>query len=227
MLLEHDLSVSPAARAAQIWRHREQIEREAAAQFHQLARELASAGNSELAKRATRAALDEQRHARRCRALVESLVGPDVAPADVPRRLTLGPATLSSRDRMLYAAVALGCVTESLSCALLLELKEAAVHPLVQATVAEIVTDEIEHARIGWAVLAAEAALRDVAWLTQYLPVIAAAAIADDVQPMAGEVELAGLGVLPRERVQALVAETWATVISPGLARVGIRSGGG
>ena len=123
---------------------------------------------------------------------------------------------------MLYAAVAVGCVTESLSCALLLALRQAATHTLVRATIEEIVKDEIEHARIGWSVLAAEAGERDVGWLAPYVPAIMAAAVDDDVTPMTGEAELAGLGVLPRARVRALVDETWTHVIAPGLARFGI-----
>jgi hypothetical protein len=136
--------------------------------------------------------------------------------------LVLGPPALSPRDRALYAAVAIGCVTESLSCALLLELRAAASHPLVAATVEEIVRDEIEHARIGWALLAAEAERRDVSWLAEHVPAMATAAVADDVSGMAGAPALAGLGVLPRPRIRALVEETWRSVIGPGLARHGI-----
>lgn len=210
-----------AERAARVWHHRERIEREAAALFADLGRELGRAGHRDLARRAVSAGIDEQRHAMRCRELV-AVLAEGVAPADPPRSLALGPAQLSQRDRMLYTAVAVGCVTESLSCALLIELREAATHPLVQATIDEIVKDEIEHARIGWAVLAAEARDRDVAWLAPHLPAITAAAVADELDPMAGDHELAGLGVLPRARVQALVSETWATVIRPGLESHGV-----
>ena len=223
MLLEHDLPVTAHERAARVWLHRERIEREAAALFQELGRELLLTGQTELARRAFRAGSDEHRHAARCRELVAALAGS--RPFEPARHIVLGPPELCARDRALYAAVAVGCVTESLSCALLLELRETATHPLVRATIDEVLKDEIEHARIGWAILAAEASARDIAWLAPHLPAIAAAAVDEDVRPMTGDDELAGLGVLPRTRVQALVSETWATVIGPGLERYGIRVG--
>lgn len=224
MLLGLELPVSAAGRAARVWRRRERIEREAALLFDELGVALGACGHPQLAARATRAAADERRHALRCRALVEALAGPGTLDPERPRRLTLGPATLEPRDRALYAAVAIGCVTESLSCALLLELRSAATHPLVAETVDEILRDEIEHARIGWAVLAAEARARDLSWLGVHIGGMTAAAVADDVTPMAGDDELAGHGVLPRSRVRALVDETWAQVIAPGLAQHGLHA---
>jgi hypothetical protein len=212
---------TPAERAARVWRKREQIEREAASLFDHLASELGLAGYAELARRARTAAEEERRHAGQCRALIEALAGPGALPAHPPRRLSLGPIELRSRDRLLYAALALGCVTESLSCALLLELRESATHPLVAATVRDILTDEIEHARIGWALLAEEARRRDVSWVAGYIPAIAAAAVDDDVRPFVGD-DTSGLGVLSHARVRALVAETWTDVIRPGLAQYGI-----
>ncbi len=221
MLLVDDVSVSAAERAARVWRTRETIEREAALVFDAIAVELDRHAATTLATRARRAAEDERRHASRCRALVEAL---DTAagPAAAPRALVLGPLDLEPRDRALYAAVALGCVTESLSCALLLALRETATHELVVQTVDHIVRDEIEHARVGWAVLETEAARRDVSWLAAHVPAMRRAAVTEDVEPMTGDDDLSGLGVLPRARVQELVSETWATVIGPGLARHGV-----
>jgi hypothetical protein len=223
MLLEHDMSVMLHLRAARVWQHRERIEREAATLFTHLAEELDIAGYTALARRAAQAAEDERRHAGRCRALVLALGG---TPAnDEPMRLVeLGPRELPRRDRMLYAAVAIGCVTESLSCSLLLALREAATHAQVRATVDEVLADEIEHSRIGWSVLAAESARRDVRWLRNYLPAMAQAAYDEDVRPMVGDDELAGLGVLPRGQVSTIVSETWMTVIGRGLERHGILS---
>lgn len=221
MLLEHDLSVTLHERAARVWCHRERIEREAAGLFAHLAVDLEKAGYVDLARRSAGAGDDEQRHASRCRDLVEAL-GSVPLPGEPVRQVTLGPANLSPRDRMLYTAVAVGCVTESLSCALLLELRERATHPLVRSTVDEILKDEIEHARIGWSVLAAEAGARDVGWLAVHVAAMTRAAIAEDVTPMAGDDELAALGVLPRAAVDVLVRNTWASVIAPGFERYGI-----
>jgi hypothetical protein len=221
MLLEHHLSVTLHERAARVWSHRERIEREAAGLFAVLGRELREIGHAELAKRAAAAAVDEQRHAVLCQELVTTL-GAAPPPTEVARAVALGPSSLSQHERVVYAAVAVGCVTESLSCALLLALRHAATHPLVRETIDQVLKDEIEHARIGWAVLAAESARRDVRWIASYLPSIAAAAVDEDIRPMLGDDELAGLGVLPRARVHEVVSETWTSVIGPGLARHGI-----
>lgn len=221
MLLEHDVSVMLHLRAARVWRHRERVERSAAELFGVLARELDAIGYVTLGQRAAAAEADERRHAKRCRELVLALGGTPCA-EEPAQSIVLGPRELSRRDRVLYAAVAVGCVTESLSCSLLLALRDAATHELVRATVDEVLTDEIEHARIGWSVLAAEAARRDVRWLADYLPAMAAAAFDEDVRPMVGDDELAGLGVLPRALVGAIVSETWTSVIGRGLDRHGI-----
>lgn len=226
MLLEHDMPVTAYERAAGVWLHRQRIELEAADLFATLGRDLAALGHADLAERATSAADDEQRHAVRCAELVAALGDCRVA-SEQPRSIAIGPQDLSARDRVLYVAVAVGCITESLSCALLLALREAATHPRVRATIDEVLRDEIEHARIGWALLDAEAARRDVGWIARYLPAMARAAVDDEVKPMSGDDELAGLGVLPRKQVERLVSETWTSVIGPGLRRYGVASAAG
>lgn len=217
------MPVTAHERAARVWLHRQRIELEAADLFASLGRELAVLGYTDLAERATEASDDEQRHAVRCAELATAL-GECRGESEQPRPIAVGPQDLTARDRVLYVAVAVGCITESLSCALLLALREAATHPRVRATIDEVLRDEIEHARIGWAVLDAEAARRDVGWIARYLPAMAKAAVDDDVKPMTGDDELAGLGVLPRKQVERLVSETWTSVIGPGLRRYGIAS---
>lgn len=208
-------------RAARVWLHRQRIELEAAAIFSSLGGDLAAIGYTDLAERALAAADDEHRHAVRCAELVTALGNGRFA-SEQPQILAIGPQELPARDRVLYVAVAVGCITESLSCALLLALREAAKHPRVRATIDEVLRDEIEHARVGWALLDAEAARRDVTWISRYLPAMARAAVDDDVKPMSGDDELAGLGVLPRKQVDSLVSQTWTSVIGPGLRRYGI-----
>jgi hypothetical protein len=116
-------------------------------------------------------------------------------------------------------------VTESLSCALLLELRTVATDRIVRATLDEIVKDEIEHARIGWAVLADHAARRDVGWLAAYVPAMLHDAIGDDAEPLTGaEPDRSGVGILTRARVAAIVEHACATVILPGLARSGVHA---
>ncbi len=212
------------ARAAAIWRHRLAIEREAVGHFGWLAARFAAQGDHDLAARARQAAADERDHAGRCQAVIAALGG-DPAPPAAASLPALGPAALPTADRALYAAVAVGCVTESLSCALLLALRATASHPQVCATLDAIVRDEIAHARLGWAALARAAARADVGWLGAHVDAMRAAAVADEVAAVAGDDALAALGVLPRAQAAAVVADAWATVVVPGLARHGVVAG--
>ncbi len=221
----------PPVAVALLWRHRERVEHEAAALFATLAEELAATGHGVLAGRARAAAADEVRHAARCRAIVDACVT-GLAPL-APTRPVLGPAgaRLDRRRGALYASVAIGCVTETLSCALLLAMRAVATFAPVKAAIEAIVKDEIEHGRLGWAHLAAEAERADVGWLGAHVPAMRAAALAEDVSPLlaasararpvAGP--LARYGILTRAEVTALVDDTWRVVIAPGLDRFGIR----
>lgn len=164
--------------AAQVWRRRATTEREAARLFGDLAGDLNALGvGSTLVARARTAARDEMRHAVRCEALVARFDS-GISKPEPPRRLRLGPADLTPA---LFASVALSCVTETLSTALLLEMRERAADELVRRTVHEILRDEVEHSRIGWTHLAIEARRGRSGWLAPYLPAMLTAAVRDDL----------------------------------------------
>lgn len=227
---------------AALWRYREGVEHEAAALFATLAADLAAAGLPALAARARTAAADEERHAARCRAIVAACETPraptGAGPRDPtgagPRGLTpaspaarpfvLGPRESDPARRALYASVAIGCVTESLSCALLLAMRAPATFRPVQAAIDEILKDEIEHSRIGWAHLATAAGTGDVSWLAPHLAGMRAAALDHDVADLPTAPDLSAFGILPRAEVATVVDTTWRDVIVPGLARYGIRA---
>ncbi|HVK78658.1 MAG TPA: ferritin family protein [Kofleriaceae bacterium] len=214
-----------AAAVGAAWRHRERVEREAAALFAALAGELDAVGYPALASRARAAADDERRHAARCRAIVDACA-PGLAPLPVTA-IAVAPAAvvLDRRAGALYASVAMGCVTETLSCALLLAMRAEVTFAPVVAAVDEIVKDEIEHGRLGWAHLAVEAARGDVAWLGPHVTAMRTAALTHDVEPLlaaAPAPALGAYGLLSRAQVAAIVDDTWRDVIVPGLARAGI-----
>jgi hypothetical protein len=211
---------------AGMWRYRERVELEAAALFTRLAVDLAAAGEPALATRARTATDDERRHALRCRAIVDAC-RPGLAPL-TPRPLAVAPPAGPDVDpvrRALYASAAIGCVTETLSCALLVAMRDAARFAPVREAVAEIVKDEIEHSRIGWAHLAGCAARGDVTWLAPHVAAMRAAALDHDVAelPAADGDDLSAYGILPRARVTLIVEATWRDVIVPGFAHHGIR----
>lgn len=97
---------------------------------------------------------DELRHTRLCTAVGALLGAPrprhDLAPV---RNRLLGLPTASVRlASLLLVEVAMG---ETVSMALFRAGRRAAVEPLTRAALASIARDEIGHARLGWAALAA------------------------------------------------------------------------
>jgi hypothetical protein len=225
-MLIDGVALRPEERAAVagLWRYREQVEREAAALFAALGADLAAAGLPALAARATAAADDERRHAIRCRAIIDGVAATPLAPI-APRPLSVtppGPRDPDPSRRALYASVAIGCVTESLSCALLLAMREPATFPPTCSAIDEIIKDEIEHSRIGWAHLATAAGTGDVSWLAPHIAAMRTAALTHDVADLPTAPDLSAFGILPRARVAEVVDAAWRDVVAPGLARYGI-----
>ena len=126
--------------------------------------------------------------------------------------------------RALHAAVALGCVTESLSTALLVTLRPRVEHPVVRDALDVILEDEIRHGRLGWAHLSDAAAREDVSWLAAHVPAMIDDALAGEagLSLPHGGADLGDLGILDRETSQKVAREVIATTIVPGLARSGI-----
>jgi hypothetical protein len=219
--------LSPDVRhaAAHVWRIRERTEHEAATLFDRLSCDLMEAhAPYPFVDLAMRCADDERRHAIHCRAVVDSIVPalPALAPDPTVR---LGPAGMSAAQRALYTSVALGCVTESLSTALLLEMRGHA-EGIVREALDVIVRDEVRHSRLGWAHLAWAATRSDVRWLTSAVPVMLASALEDEVPASAHDAEdraqLAALGILAPDTIARIADETVRTTILPGLARYGV-----
>jgi hypothetical protein len=216
---------------ARVWLHREKVEREAADQFARLSGDLRDAGApGTLIGMSEKAATDEAEHAILCRRVVDRLA-PGLAPLEPALGASLGPAGLTLERRALYASVALSCVTETFSAALLLEMRRLATDDLVRDTVQRILRDEIDHSRLGWGYLAWVAGREDVSWLSAYLPGMIHDAVGSDLPPASltgasshpGE----GRGVLAGDRIQDIAGRVLAQVIAPGLARYGIHAGQG
>lgn len=218
-------------RAAHFWWQRERVEVEAASLFSALAPGIAAAGHAELAALSNEAHEDELRHADLCRSLVDALRG-DHEIAMVSRELKgesqalLGPRHLSAEQRTLFAAVALGCVTETLSVALLIEIEKRAQHELVQQTAHEILRDEIRHSRLGWAYLEYASSLGSVSWLGVHIDEMIRAALNDEApaeSALGMEGSLEAYGVLGRGLAREVCQTAIAQIVVPGLARAGLQ----
>jgi len=214
--------------AARLWSYRATVELEAAARFDRLAatarRQGAEAIVVELAERAGD---DERRHHQRCVELVQHLGGHWSAPAEVvakPVRSGLG-----ARADLLYELVAMSCVTETFSAALLMEMRAAAADELVREVVHEVLVDEVDHSRLGWAHLASEARGHSVAFIGERLPRMLAATVAEELFGPDSDPspELDGLGALSRARRRDVFAATMLDVVFPGLRRFGVDTGAG
>lgn len=216
--------MTPESTAARVWLVRERTEHEAAALFAQLARDLAScAAPDHLVALAARCGADELVHAQHCREIVGEL-DPTAAPLRHDASITLGPPGAGPPARALYASVALGCVTESLSTALLIALRPRASRAVVRRALDVILEDEVRHSRLGWAVLAHVASREDVRWLQRHVPAMLHAALDGELPPATGGApeSLAAFGILDRDEVRRICEQTIESTITPGLARYGI-----
>jgi hypothetical protein len=218
---------------ARIWSFRARAEREAACRFARLAERLAASGAAaEIVHMAERAASDEARHADLCRDLVQHFGGePSFAKVDDPREVA--PSGLAARERVLYEVVALSCITETLSAALLGAMIEKARDDRVEQTVRRILRDEIDHGRLGWAHLSLEQPRGVGRVLGDYLPAMLKGTIDDELfrdgddSDEVQAAELEGFGALRRADRRALFVATMRDVVFPGLERFGIDTSSG
>ena len=217
---------SARALAARAWRYRLGSELEAANHFRILASALGAADASgAVVGLALEAAEDELRHAELCRKLVTHFGGTVSSQPTITSR-RVAPAELGARERLLYAIVALSCVTETLSTAILGELVDRASDSVAKQAMQSILRDEVNHSRIGWAFLAEEHARGANDCIGEYLPGMLSATVSDDLFAAdaadLGAQELAGFGVLERGDRRRIVRETLDLVVFPGLERFGI-----
>lgn len=218
--------------AARVWSFRLGSELEAAQRFRALAPRLRAAGASEaIVGMAEDAAVDELRHAELCRQLILHFGGAPPPEPEIALRWT-APAVVDRSERLLYEIVALSCVTETLSTALLGELVARATDPVCRQAMHSILRDEVNHSRLGWAFLAEENArgVRDC--VGPHLPAMLEATLGDELFSVPGEsdarlAQLAGLGSLERSDRLRVVREVLQSVIFPGLELFGVETASG
>ena len=220
-------SVDELARG--LWGNRLIAELESAQRFATLAPQLRELGASEtITAMVVQAATDELRHAELCKDLIRHFGGVP-ASEQKTRVRRIAPPGVEGREAVLYELVALSCVTETLSTALLGELVGRARDPLCRRVMHSFLRDEVNHSRLGWAFLAEEYArgMRDC--VGEHLSKLLDATLGGSFfSPAAAEdprlTELAGLGSLELSERQRIVRETLDQVVFPGLERFGIET---
>lgn len=120
----------------------------------------------------------------------------------------------------------MSCITETLSTALLIEMRARATDPLVRAVVREVLRDEVDHALLGWAYLEVGVDPSLLARVSERLPGMlrdtASEELFGDAPDPPHASALAGLGGLPRGTRCRIFASTMREVVFPGLRRHGL-----
>lgn len=204
------------------WLSRAEAEVEASAQFSIMARRLAERGtSSELVAMAERAVGDEVRHGELCVELARRYLEQTLPSPEAP---VVGEPMFGLAGRELATTlhvVASCCMSESIACGFLRECLGRAEPPEVRAVLREILADEIEHARLGWAYAATlgDGEKREVARaVPALLHAVREAWLATLTPPGLPP----GHGSLPRADLERVVSEVIQDVIIPGLSHVAI-----
>lgn len=154
-------ALSPEARdeLVTIWTARAASELRVATSFAVVADDLRVVRADEaLVRLAERGVDDEHRHHRLCLLVASRLKGSDVAPPE-PLEHAI-PEHPGAPERLLPSLHVLGhCVMNETFASVFLEASLGAARgPVTQSAVRELLSDEIDHARIGWAYLAGASA---------------------------------------------------------------------
>jgi hypothetical protein len=169
------LSTAERATAVAVWFGRAASERRASGAFAYLAGELARAGSpAELVALARRAVADELRHAEICRRVATAFAGAELPAAPILPVTAPAYADASPELRRVLHVIGMCCANETTGSAFLELCGVRARGQLVNCALHELLADEIDHARIGWAFLASPAVSASMraqvaAWLPRLL----------------------------------------------------------
>jgi len=140
---------------AGVWLGRAASERRVADAFVVIEGALVALGTTtDLTRLAARAVDDELRHAEISRVVASRYAGREL---DAPPRIVLTvPAHPRASERLRHVLHVVGqcCVNETIASAFLEATLAQVEAPLAAAALRELLADEIDHGRIGWAVLA-------------------------------------------------------------------------
>jgi hypothetical protein len=209
---------------AATWAFRARGEREAEDRFRRLGETLRRLGADDTALRLVgKAEEDERRHAALCGRL-SATYGLEVETSAQESR-PVGAVGMSVRDATLTEMVSLCCVAETLSVAALGAIHDVTRADDIRAVVHEILKDEIDHARVGWAHLGAERQRGRGGFLAAFLPDMLAAGIPEDLFQIEHDEENEEallFGQLSRQRRVAIFRSTLVDVIFPGFELAGV-----
>jgi hypothetical protein len=208
-----------------VWRHRAESEMTAAVAFADLTRDLfAAPADPAVRFLAARAITDEMLHSEACRKLAARYLRADV-PVPAPRGFEAArfgdcPESVNRTLRVVVHC----CVNESIGSAMLSACLASSEHPGVRAVLKFLLTDEIDHARIGYGHLSSSLVDDDHrAHVRRATPTLLQLAREAWYAPDAGLPELVppGHGCLGRDELRLVVEDAISNLVLPGLAAVG------
>jgi len=207
---------------ANSWLGRAAAERRAADIFTLMHRSLVAVREQPaLIELAARGIDDELRHAELCLLVARNYAGRDVEP---PRLELVPPHHEGASEDLRYSLWIVGqcALNETTASAFLEACLEQSTAPLAHAALRELLSDEIDHARIGWAHLAGVDADRRRA-IAEWLPRMIDANRREWQRALAADDDrYAAHGFISRASLFAAIDAADRDVILPGLARVGI-----
>jgi hypothetical protein len=219
-----ELDATERAHVARAWLTRARTEANAVIAFSAYADDLRALAAPDALLAIARAAVDEEaEHARLCLRLAEKYAQqPLVAPAPDyrPPVLVNVPDAMHPLLRILIGTA----LSETMSTSFLQLLYQRAEDADVRATVRQLLSDEIDHARLGWAVLALPAITPEMRGLLGgILPKLVALTLAQ--WRGGGATDLSAHGCPAHEEVVAHARATMEGLVLPGFAALGIDVG--
>jgi hypothetical protein len=215
---------------AAMWLGRAEAEARAVLAFEAIGEDLAAIGApAALREIATRAIDEEAMHATLCLELARSYGGPALAAPRPGYQLPPFAGALPAARPVLR--VLLTCaLSESISSAFIARCHERATAPAVRELTHLLLSDEIDHARLGWGLLALpalDAPIRAVVggMLPSLCETIVRTWRSAPAFAPALAVVVSGHGCLPWGEVDELVQATLRTLVLPGFATLGVDTG--
>ncbi len=214
------------ARIAYLWSRRAQNERASSGIFQWVAEALRDEGfDAALVALATKAIDDELQHHKICAEVAERYAASAPSAAAVATPAEPGFGTCSRRQARVLAVTLQCAINESLSTAYLGVCLEQARSPVARAGLRRLLQDEVDHARIGWGLLAsAQLAAGERASLARHLPLLLDLSLSAWLTADADYPEdlPQGHGVVSYQAIRASALTSARDVLLPGFAHVGI-----
>lgn len=222
-----ELTPSQCRTVGMSWRWRMEQEHLAVSVFSQLAGALATLGcQPVILSMITRAAADEVRHSEACAGLARRWLGDDAVPAFFRGAATLpawGEVTPAQTLALHVAETC--CISETLTAGFFTEMAERTTDTFTREIVRELLAEELDHARVGWAYLRElERRGFDLAFLGRLLPIAIERQVGDILAGNGAKDDpaLEAYGYLGQRAAAEIYRAGLVDVVYPGFAELGV-----